>query len=231
MGSERYSLPIRSGTFQNQPRSRGRDHERQHRRRRHRRGHGGQGPHGRMAERSVPVRPEPAARPARHGRRRLPAARRRGGTAVRLRAARHRLAGGGGGGRRRRGERRRREPPAPRDRRGAAGGRQARAVREAAVRHARGRPRHGGRGPCRRGGRRGRPRGLHLPSCPGARRDPGARRGRHARPGPARVRAVLDRLRRLARGAVLVAVRRRSRYRRTRRRRFAPDVRRRVPRR
>ena len=57
--------------------------------------------------------------------------------------------------------------PAPRDRRGPAGGRKARALREAAQRHPGGCPRHGRGGPTRR---HGRPHRLHLPPGAGCRR-------------------------------------------------------------
>ena len=92
-------------------------------------------------------------------------------------SARHLLAGDRGGPRHRRRQRGGGQLPAPRDGRGPAGRRQARAVREAAERHPGGRSRHGRGRPQRR--HRG-PDRLHLP--------PGARRRRAARAGHVRRR-------------------------------------------
>ena len=118
--------------------------------------------------------------------------------------------------------------PAPADRGGAGRRGQARAVREAARRIARRRPRDGRVGAYRRGRDRRR---LHLPPLPRHRRDPRPRPARRAgRPHPVQ-RPLLVRLRDRPERAADLAVQGRPRFRRAGGRRLARHRHRRVRRR
>ena len=146
--------------------------------------------------------------------------------AFRLRAQRHLVAGDRRGRRHRRRQRRHRELAAPRSRGGPAGRRQARAVREAAERLARGRPGHGRGRPQRQFDR---PHRLHLPPHAGHRLHPRPHPHRRAGQRPALQRPLLDRLRIQPVGAHELALQGRPGLRCAGRRRQPPGVRLRVP--
>jgi len=135
---------------------------------------------------------------------------------VRLRTSRIRLAGHCRRTGHRRGERRRRQPSAPRDRRRTVGGRQARAVREAAGRKPGRRRVHGRR---RRPLRPRRRRRVHLPPFACGRADPPRAGRRHARAADPLQRALLVRLRARRRQSHDLALSGRTRHRGVGRRR------------